>query len=254
MQEEKRSAKALPADVINAIVTKHLHRDPAQCIERGEGCAGSTNLRESLETLEGILIDLFDEHLAETPHLSAPRVDDSILVQIAQTNACENPVQFIRNHWLCANSDDIVAALKEVREAHETTYNELSRIAGLLTDVPPAAVSEISVSSAAEPIKVASEPAASPPGQPKGWQPYATAPRDGSVVDLFYRKADGSQGRITNVQFIPAARVNPKYAPGGEWEHLAQDGWRRSVYDDATLTDVGFTHWRLVEADVPADI
>jgi hypothetical protein len=74
------------------------------------------------------------------------------------------------------------------------------------------------------------------------------------VVDLFYQKADGTRGRITNVQFIPAAQVNPKFAPGGEWEHLAQDGWRRSTYDEATLTDVGFTHWRLVDADMPADI
>lgn len=29
---EKRSAKALPADIIQGIVAKHLRRDPAQCL------------------------------------------------------------------------------------------------------------------------------------------------------------------------------------------------------------------------------
>lgn len=247
---EKRCAKALPADVINVIVAKYLRRDPAQCIENHEGCAGSTNLRQCLEILEEIIIDLFDDHLAETPNLPAPRVDDSILLQIAQTNATEDPVQFIRNHWVCASSADVVAALKEVREAHEAIYNDLSARAGLLTEA----------TAAPEPVKPAAlmtqphQLGTDAPVQPEGWQPYATAPRDGTLVDLFYKKTDGTKGRITNVRFIQGAAVNVNYAPGGCWEHLSQNGWRHSVRDDSVLVDVGFTHWRLVDSDEPKEL
>jgi hypothetical protein len=168
---EKRSAKALPADIMNAIVDKHTRRDPVECLENGEGCAGPTNLLQALEILEGIIIDLFDEHMVEAPRHPAPHVDDSILIQIADTNACENAVQFVRNHWTCANGADMVAALKEVREAHETIYNEQAAAAGLLTDVPPAAKPEVIVASAAQPIKADSESGTGSPGRPQGWQP-----------------------------------------------------------------------------------
>jgi len=82
-----------------------------------------------------------------------------------------------------------------------------------------------------------------------GWQPYATAPRDGTRVDIWASYHGGT--RITNVQFIPARDVDERYAPGGCWEHLAQDGWRHSVKDDGVLVDKDFTHWRRAEDDRP---
>lgn len=72
------------------------------------------------------------------------------------------------------------------------------------------------------------------------WQPMASAPRDGTLVDLWTVRGT----RVSNVSFVRAEQVNPKYAKGGVWEHLAQDGWRLSVTQDACLQEDQFTHWK----------
>jgi len=77
----------------------------------------------------------------------------------------------------------------------------------------------------------------------------ASAPRDGTEIDLWSRV---SQSRLCCIRFIKAADVDARYAPGGDWAHLAQDGWRRSKEDDSTLCDEQFTHWRLTAEDRPA--
>lgn len=85
--------------------------------------------------------------------------------------------------------------------------------------------------------------------QPTGWQPMATAPRDGTEVDLW---STAVERRVANVRFIRAAEVNVRYAPGGVWAHLGQDGWRTSRTDDAILLESQFSHWRLTALDRPA--
>jgi len=243
----------LPADQINILVAKYLRSDPVQCIENAEGCADSCGLRQALEQLEQLIVDLFNDHKVEAPHLSAPPIDDEILIQMAQASASENPVQFVRNHWKCASVSDILAALKEVREAHERIYNGLATAAGQLHVLSTIPAQGSAAPLAAEPEKQHITPVVGPTDKVSGWQPYATAPRDGSTVDLFYKKADGACGRVTDVRYLPAAQVNTKFGPGGCWESFAQDGWRHSVYDESTLVDIGFTHWRLVESDIPLD-
>jgi hypothetical protein len=53
------------------------------------------------------------------------------------------------------------------------------------------------------------------------WRPIETAPKDGTVVDMWTKKGT----RITNVQWRLAADVDPeRCGPGGIWEHLAMDG------------------------------
>lgn len=85
--------------------------------------------------------------------------------------------------------------------------------------------------------------------QPYGWQPMATVPRDGTEVDLWSLTY---QRRTCNLRFIPGADVDPRYAPGGEWEHLSQDGWRHSARESSVLTESQFSHWRLSALDRPA--
>jgi len=84
---------------------------------------------------------------------------------------------------------------------------------------------------------------------PFGWRPYATAPRDGSLVDLWSAK-DGGR-RILNVRYLKAEDVDARYAKGGVWEHLTRDGWRYSTKDDAVLVEDQFTFWRPAEEDRP---
>jgi hypothetical protein len=86
------------------------------------------------------------------------------------------------------------------------------------------------------------------PVYPTGWQPLATVPRDGTKVDMWSTQY---QSRSCNLRFLPAAHVDERYAPGGVWEHLGQDGWRYSDKDDAVLTESQFSHWRLSASDRP---
>lgn len=85
--------------------------------------------------------------------------------------------------------------------------------------------------------------------QPFGWQPMATAPRDGTEVDLW---SPTYQRRTSSVRFIKGADVDERYAPGGAWAHLSQDGWRHSTRDSGVLTESQFSHWRLTASDRPA--
>lgn len=85
--------------------------------------------------------------------------------------------------------------------------------------------------------------------QPCGWQPMATAPRDGTEVDLWSTLSDR---RIANVRFIRAVEVDARYAPGQEWAALGQDGWRHSRLDSAVFMETQFSHWRLTAQDRPA--
>lgn len=85
---------------------------------------------------------------------------------------------------------------------------------------------------------------------PFGWQLYATAPRDGTLVDIWSSSGGGS--RLMNVAFRLARDIDEKYAPGGDWEHLGQDGWRSSSMSSDVYVDKNFTHWRLSSTDRPA--
>ena len=85
--------------------------------------------------------------------------------------------------------------------------------------------------------------------QPIGWQPMATAPRDGTEVDLWN---PGRERRTCNVRFLKGAQVDARYAPGGEWEHLSQDGWRFSITESSVLGEGQFSHWRLTALDRPS--
>lgn len=81
-------------------------------------------------------------------------------------------------------------------------------------------------------------PVSTPVGE--DWEPIETAPRDGTPIDMWTVR----NTRVSNVRWITAAMVNPKYAKGGDWEHLALDGWRHSTRDDGALVPEQFTHWR----------
>ncbi len=79
-----------------------------------------------------------------------------------------------------------------------------------------------------------------------GWQPFETVPRDGSRVDFW----NGTH-RLLGFRFVRAEEVNSKFAPGGVWEHLAQDGFRHSSRDEPILVEASLTHWRLSDNDRP---
>lgn len=82
-----------------------------------------------------------------------------------------------------------------------------------------------------------------------GWQPIETAPKDGTVVDLWNKNADR---RVCNCLWLTSAQVDSRYEVGGPWESCAMVGWRTHPKDDSVLLESQFSHWRLVSEDRPA--
>ena len=312
--------KILSPEQLQEIVDRHAIRSPEECLSREESCIGNTGMGQALEELQRLMVDIFMEHLAQEPNTPAAYVDDSLLAHMADYHTKENPVDYLRNRWTCGNSQDVIAALSEVRSALEQEYNQMAATQGIpgvavaqqkdttatadaradvIAKVPshqagtpnysldnwahqallnmdgvnnlvqwcsanapehtytPAAKAFWTVSQllANERAKLQEQSQADAmetlqaDAPAKGWQPYATAPRDGTRVDIWATYSGGT--RITNVRFLPARDVDERFAPGGCWEHLAQDGWRYSREDDGVLVDKDFTHWRLSEADRP---
>lgn len=79
--------------------------------------------------------------------------------------------------------------------------------------------------------------------QGQGWLPIESAPRDGTVVDLWSRL---SGHRVANVQWLHGSKRDPeRCGPGGVWEHLAAEGWApvNSKEGCGSFTEEQFTHW-----------
>ncbi|NNU70414.1 hypothetical protein G9X67_34755 [Rhizobium sp. WYCCWR 11152] len=76
------------------------------------------------------------------------------------------------------------------------------------------------------------------------WFPIETAPKDGTVVDLWNSKF---KHRQVNCRWLLGAEVDPvNCGEDGQWHHLRMDGWR-DAGDRANgcgcLSPDQFTHW-----------
>jgi len=85
------------------------------------------------------------------------------------------------------------------------------------------------------------------------WHPIATAPKDGTLLDLWVWRPQSVGFVSPQIRWGSAADRNPKkYGPNGPWRHLGQTGW----YDDfafdcsSIYTNDQFSHWRLSCSDV----
>lgn len=75
------------------------------------------------------------------------------------------------------------------------------------------------------------------------WQPIETAPKDGTIVDLWV----GEYGhRIANCQWRLGSDVDPEMCgDDGPWRHLRMDGWRPIGDKEGcgVLVAKQFSHW-----------
>lgn len=84
-------------------------------------------------------------------------------------------------------------------------------------------------------------------GGSDGWRDIATAPRDGTIVDLFTDQGS----RLPNRQWLTGAERDPeRCGPGKPWERLRMDGWAiaGSKQGCACLAEKHLTHWRPLPA------
>jgi hypothetical protein len=77
------------------------------------------------------------------------------------------------------------------------------------------------------------------------WQPIETAPKDGTLVDLW---SSAACRRVVNARWQQGRDVDPRCAPEGVWHHLEATGWRLPSDTDGCgcLIEDQFTHWMLL--------
>lgn len=73
------------------------------------------------------------------------------------------------------------------------------------------------------------------------WEPFSTAPEDGTVVDLWTKHGR----RMADMQWLRGERRDRACERLGALEHLAADGWNKVGCTNGTevYNAEQFTHW-----------